>query len=520
MTAAAASSGALVVVGGRGPLTYTGTTYPAYYTGILGTSTLTDIWTSLDGGYTWLQLSTTGGRDRPAIAFDANGYLHIVGGRAALGEGYSAAGCPSDSSVTSQSFSNVSLWINSVPGLSAARVPYYLGLTSLVSSTGAIYPHAPLSSTVAPMAAASSTGPAGGSATGYVCLITYTLPGSLDYPASVATSLSVTYNPTAVSTSSGMAVQLLSGSGVRTYTDRFGDVHTSSMTLNTAGSASSRLLYLHSSLPVDTTGLTFTMGTSVQLPGGSPSHLYSQLNVYNATGGIVLEQGSGRVDKAGQAYLSNIPGFFNVTIGASNLNALAPSYGTCAATITFTNGLRPFIEGNANNGAEHFNYSYTITDGATYTVRTTMAITSSTAFATMTDTLGNPYQPVIGVFGTRVYTHIASGQTLTSTITGLTSATARPVSQHWYPYSLLVASPGVYSLNTVPFLDADGIGFTVSPAVPANGQPLTSSLSSTVSVYLASSSPISTAAVTEYTAGAGNAPSIDLQQQTYQLKAF
>ena len=359
--------------------------------------------------------------------------------------------------------------------------------------------------------------PAAVTSTGYLCLITYTLPGSLDYPASVATSLSVTYNPTAVSTSSGTAVQLVSGSGVRTFTDRFGDAHISTVTLNTAASS---LLYLQSSLPVDSTGLTFTTGTPVQLPGGNPSRLYSQLNVYNATGGILLEQGSGRVDKAGQAYLSNIPGFRNVTIGASNLNALAPNYVTCAAPVTFTNGLRPFIEGNANNGAQHFNYSYVISDGATYTVRTTLSISSSTAFATLTDTLGNNYQPVIGVFGTRVYTHTASGQTLTSTITGLTSATSRPVSQHWYPYSLLVASPGVYSLNTVPFLDADGIGFTVSPAVPANGQPLTSTLSSTVSVFVTSSTPTSTAAVTEYTAAAGNPPSIDQQQQTYVLNAF
>ena len=143
MTAAAHSSGVLVVVGGRGPLTYTGTSYPAYYTGILGTSTLTDIWTSLDGGYTWLQLSNTGGRDRPAIAFDANGYLHIVGGRAAVGEGYSPTGCPSDAYTSSQSFSGIKTWINSVTGLSSYQVPSTLGVTVLTLN-GVAYTPVPL----------------------------------------------------------------------------------------------------------------------------------------------------------------------------------------------------------------------------------------------------------------------------------------------------------------------------------------------------------------------------------------
>ena len=49
---------------------------------------------------------------------------------------------------------------------------------------------------------------------------------------------------------------------------------------------------------------------------------------------------STRIDSLGSAFLSSVPGFLNVTIGASNINSLAAKYSTCQAPITFTNGLR------------------------------------------------------------------------------------------------------------------------------------------------------------------------------------
>jgi len=49
MTSTATSAGVLVVVGGRAPQTYTASADPGYYNTVLGLTTLTDIWTSLDG---------------------------------------------------------------------------------------------------------------------------------------------------------------------------------------------------------------------------------------------------------------------------------------------------------------------------------------------------------------------------------------------------------------------------------------------------------------------------------------
>jgi len=96
----------------------------------LGLTTLTDIWTSLDGGFTWAQLSSTGGRDRPAVAFDFTGFLHVVSGKLVIGEGYEAGSYPADSYVSSLSFTSISNWIRTLPGLNGFSVPTNLGLRS------------------------------------------------------------------------------------------------------------------------------------------------------------------------------------------------------------------------------------------------------------------------------------------------------------------------------------------------------------------------------------------------------
>jgi hypothetical protein len=135
--------------------------------------------------------------------------------------------------------------------------------------------------------------------------------------------------------------------------------------------------------------------------------------------------------------------------------------------------------------------------------------------------LGNPYQTIINVRGTRVYTFLSTGQQLISTVTGLSSAALKTVDQRFFPYALISSGPGVYTVNSVPYLDYDGLGFSVSPAVPANGLPVsTTTTSSIVSVFVNGFTPItSTAALTEYTTTAGNAPVATLQRQTYSLVA-
>ena len=117
-----------------------------------------------------------------------------------------------------------------------------------------------------------------------------------------------------------------------------------------------------------------------------------------------------RVDRLGTAFVSSVPGFTNVPIGASNLNSLAANYDQCQAPITFTNGLRPPTQPSASNGALRIQYSYSISDGVNYTVQGNLTISTASAFATLKDQLGNPYQQVVNVTGIRTYTYLATGQ--------------------------------------------------------------------------------------------------------------
>jgi hypothetical protein len=219
---------------------------------------------------------------------------------------------------------------------------------------------------------------------------------------SSATSVTVQYSPTPVVTAFGSAVTLLSGTGTRTYTNRFGFATTTPLTLTSAGTVnSSNLLYLASSVPVDGQGLTWSLASPVQLPGNGPASLFSQLNVFNSSG-VFIEGYSSRVDGLGEAFLSSIPGFTNVTIGASNINSLAPVYSSCQAPISFTNGLRVPTQPSTFNGAVLFSYSYFISDGSTYSIQANLTISTSSAFATTKDQLGNPYQTVTNVVGTHI----------------------------------------------------------------------------------------------------------------------
>ena len=182
------------------------------------------------------------------------------------------------------------------------------------------------------------------------------------------------------------------------------------------------------------------------------------------------------------------------------------------------NGLRSPIQPSASNGALHLSYSYTISDGLTYTVQTNLSIATNSAFATSRDELGNNYQTVISITGSRKYTYLPTGYTLTSTITGLAnvSASSSPhADQRFYPYALLVSSPGVYSINSAPFLDAAGLSFTVNPAVPVNGQ-VGGATSSVVSVSLGVNATTATAALVEPLSI--TPPLASLQSQSYTLQ--
>jgi hypothetical protein len=349
-------------------------------------------------------------------------------------------------------------------------------------------------------------------ATASLCIIFYSQPGNPDFPWSSATEMTFTYNPVPVSTQWGTAVSLISGFGTRTYTNRFGTPVVSQLTVAPSGTQSSNnFLYLNSAFPVDPNGLTLTLARPTQLPGAGPSVLYSQINVFNNS--FALGEGaSSRIDPKGSAFLSNMPGFANITIGASNINALAINYPSCQAPLTFTNGLRQPTQPSASNGAVRFVFSYFISDGQSYSVQANLTITCSSAFATPQDPLGNPYQTIIGITGTRTYTYLPTMTTLYSSVTGLSNSFNPLVSQRFYPYSLLSSSPGVYTTSTAPFVDTDGIGFAISPSAPVNGMPIGSSPSySAANVFLTTTT---TAAVLTDSASV-SLPSITLQQQYY-----
>ena len=348
---------------------------------------------------------------------------------------------------------------------------------------------------------------------GYLCFSTFGLPGTIDYPWSAAYSISFTYNPNPVLNGNSSAYSILTGTGTRTFTNRLGTVTTVSVTV--VPSVTNNLLYVASNngAAFDSSGLTLSVSSPVQLPGTSPSATVSSINLFGYGGGVV-EAGAYRTDLLAQVISSNVPGFRNVTIGASNLNALSVVTGVCQASISFTNGLRAPIEGNANNGAQRFFYSYTISDGATYQVTANLTISCTSAFATPEDQLGNQYQTVVGISGFRTYTHLPSGSTITSNITGIASSTS--ADQTWYPYVLLSSSPGVYSTNSVPYLDAAGLAFTVSPAAPINGNAVGAGATTpTIRVFTLNLNSNPTAVLTEATYL--TLPQLPLQQQVYTL---
>ena len=340
---------------------------------------------------------------------------------------------------------------------------------------------------------------------GSLCMMMYGLPGTIDYPWSLATSVQFVYDPTYVKTSHGTAVSINSGTGTRTFTNRFG---VSSITTLNLSSSSTNLLFLGSSNPVDSKGMTWNLSSPVQLPGGGSSRFSSTTTVYNS-GDVFIEGTSSRVDGTGEVFVSSVPGFINTIISASNINSLAVLYPTCQAPITFTNGLSQPTQPSASNGATHFFYSYVISDGSTYSVQTDLSITTTSAFATTQDSLGNPYQSVSNITGTRTYTFLPNGAVLTSRVS------FAQVQSSFYPYALIASSPGVYTSNTAPYLDGAGLTFAVTPSVPSNGVAIgTGAQYSTVTVGIASYNNT----VTQLNeANFVNKPLMALQQQSYVL---
>ena len=360
---------------------------------------------------------------------------------------------------------------------------------------------------------------------GSLCFITYSSSGDIDYPWSVSVLLRFEYNSTVQHNANGSYYAIgAGGSSARyLYTNKSGTVALSSVVgtiLNTGAK-----VYLNSTVPVDSTGIHISVASplgAVQLPGVGPRQLVSQVGLFNGTAGATygsyVQVGPAfSLDQLGQAWVSaTIPGFVNRTIGASDRNTNSANYESCMGVINFLNGQRSTITPTPNNSQPHFDYNYTISDGATYSVTTNLTITTSSTPLIHVDELGNQYQNITAIKGTRVYTYLGrGGGTVTSTVTGLSGLSGTP-SQRWYPFALLQSTPGVYNMNTGPFLDGDGIGFTIDPPAPYDGNaPGVFPAVSSVTVALVPPNVVSVAVLTELSYI--SAPIYSAQRQTYKL---
>jgi hypothetical protein len=182
--------------------------------------------------------------------------------------------------------------------------------------------------------------------------------------------------------------------------------------------------------------------------------------------------------------------------------------------ITFTNGLRPPTQPSSSNGAVHVGYNYSVSDGVSYIVSGSLVLTMSSAFANLVDQLGNQYQQVVGVTGTRNYTYLPTGQTVISVVSGLSEAAYNYADQRFYPYSLLASAPGVYTMQSTPFFDYDGVEFYISPSAPENGlAPGVGFQYNATSLYFTAPEPQAVLTEGFYT----NLPLIQYQQQFYTL---
>ena len=311
------------------------------------------------------------------------------------------------------------------------------------------------------------------SSTGSLCILMYSLPGTVDYPFSIAYNLQLTYDPASITSANQPSLSLSSVSGMRTYTNRFGVAISASVQVSGGASISG---FAGSLFAI---AAKFYLGDVVQLPGVGAMTPASAVYLQIANGTFIMESGQAAfpenglypsvlVDPNSQAYLSSIPGFTNTTIASSNINALAVRYSSCVAPVTFINGLRTPVEPAASNSALLSRYGYTISDNTTYSVTTSLTLTMSSQFAVSQDSLGNPYQTVIGIVGTRNYTNLTSGVTTTQNVTGLAQSGnfnegfPIPTNNTFHPYALLGAAPGVYSIHTAPFLDGEGIVYATS----------------------------------------------------------
>ena len=315
----------------------------------------------------------------------------------------------------------------------------------------------------------------GQSSSGTLCLIFYGAPGYLDYPWATAYNLNIMYTPTA----DGSGVYINSATGTRTFTNKYGSSFSTPI-LNFVGE-----LY-NSTQPVDSNGFGVNLVNSVQFPGVDPAitspaitirtDIDSGTGIFEYVNGYQTEE-VGLSDPTSTAVVSSIATFPNIFIGQGSLNAGEVNYALCTATISINNGLATRPSSNIGATSLVYRYTYTISDGSDI-ISSDMLLTCSSA-SPQQDLLGNYYQTVVSVSGTRTYTGINTFTGSTSTfisdiraLDGLAPSMTHVTPDRIYPFSFSSAPPGAYpSAATAPFLDTAGLQFIVDPPAPIDNEP-------------------------------------------------
>ena len=214
----------------------------------------------------------------------------------------------------------------------------------------------------------SSQDPAADPLTGQLCIIFYSKPGNVEYPWSVAISLNVQYNASSVPN----AVNLISGTGTRVYSNKYNTQFYRPITLAPAGTGYANNRLYTNGTAFDYGGIVYTLPMPYQFPGrgGAASAYVSQANFYRDSYYGLVEDPSFIIDNRSVSVTSNIPGFQSVNLVGcpNNPNCANTNTTACTSRITASNGYVPLPTNEELEAAytPFYNYSYFISDGQTW----------------------------------------------------------------------------------------------------------------------------------------------------------
>ena len=287
-----------------------------------------------------------------------------------------------------------------------------------------------------------------------ICVIFFSLPGNVEYPWTTATKLSVTYN-----NATANSVTLLTGSGTRTYTNKYGQSITTAITLNGPNvDKADNLFYLNGKV-VDTDGFSYNLATPTQFPGHGPLAPMTTARISTDSTGVIVEQNSFIIDNTSISITSSVPGFTAISpVGCPFVNPNCGHFDTSACTSTIDSGnggiLPPTSTTLVRANRTSYGYSYFLGDGATYSVSASLTLAINQSLGFRTTQLGDYYLTVDAITGTRTY-DFPLGTVLTQSVaSGVSQSAYANADQSLYPFAY-VQQTNVYpsaSKGAVPGL--------------------------------------------------------------------